>query len=455
MKKEPKITDFISYDELRQDPSFPKSRWGFIKWMFKNMWQGIKGSFPKNILIILGSALFYWLFNLFFLSYVNDSCFFGNGRFRNSSILPYLFGGLIYKGNRLKGFDVMPGEITTWFYNMTLMMSLIWLISGIIRRIRTKNFIAPLKDIFRIPSLQKGYRASSAGDFTRLTLVPMGIAFLLGFLLKSPFTIGFLALFLLLSFGQGNESPHINMLFIYQGAKNLGSKKPQAIVCDGDAALPLFGLGIGFLLDFILVLILWNTFNYSFWSRLIFSLLIGSLLIFIGFGGSIQLKNKSVKAIGCFLLFTGVVSLLPIIALAHDGGWLESGKNLKDWLQNPGTTLMPEVGVGGVVGLIFGWAANMGLAGVLDAFTGGVGSAAVGTAAGAGQGPLELGLAAYETALSRLGPMGKAFGNAWRTTIDVLGGADRLAMRAQVQVAVAADQVQVAVAALAWVAVQA
>ncbi|MDD2955979.1 MAG: hypothetical protein PHD67_06660, partial [Oscillospiraceae bacterium] len=136
MKEKQIVPRLITYDQLRQDPTFPQSRMGFVKWFFRNLWQGIKAGFPVNLLIFLGVALFYWLFNLFFLSYVNDSCFFGNGRFASSSIIAYIFAGLVYKNSGLKGFDVMLGpSTTTWFYNFSMMLFLALWVGGLFRRI--------------------------------------------------------------------------------------------------------------------------------------------------------------------------------------------------------------------------------------------------------------------------------------------------------------------------------
>ena len=53
------VTRYITYEQLHQDPNFPKGRLGYIGWFFKNMWQGIKRGFPKNLLLVLGIGLFY------------------------------------------------------------------------------------------------------------------------------------------------------------------------------------------------------------------------------------------------------------------------------------------------------------------------------------------------------------------------------------------------------------
>ena len=91
------VTRCITYEQLREDHDFPKGRLGYIGWIFKNMWLGIKKGFPKNLLFVLGCGLFFWCFNLVFLGIINDSCFFGNGRYSRSSIIAYLFAGLIYE----------------------------------------------------------------------------------------------------------------------------------------------------------------------------------------------------------------------------------------------------------------------------------------------------------------------------------------------------------------------
>ena len=387
------------------------------------MWRSFKRGFPKNLLIVLGIGAFYWAFNLVFLGIVNDSCFFGNGRFSNSSIIAYLFAGLVYSGGA-KGFDWIPGgSITTWFYNLTLMLALTWLLGNLWRRIRSKGAAAPFRDYAHIGAKIKTCQISTTIPFGRTVAFWMGIAFLLGFFLKSPFTVLVLALWLLLSFGQGGESPLIYLLFIYQGAKNLKNKQPKSLTTGADVALPVFGLGLGFLLDFILILILWNGFDYKIWPRLLSTLLIGGLLLFTGLSGRLRPQSKVGKVAACFLLGFGIISILPVTAYADDGGWTESGQNILGWLANPGTHLMAAAGIGGPLGMIGGWLGNMVGGGVLDAFTGGVGSGAAGTAAGGlDGGPLGLGLGAYGAAMGPLGPVGNLLGNAWGDAIGALGG---------------------------------
>ena len=416
------VTRYITYEQLHQDPNFPKGRLGYIGWFFKNMWQGIKRGFPKNLLLVLGIGLFYWMFNLVFLGIINDSCFFGNGRFSRSSTIAYLFAGLVYE-NGAKGFDWIPGgSMTTWFYNLTFYGALFWLLGNIWRRIRTKGILMPIKDLLRVPGKLKKCWVSVTVPFAKRILLATGLGILAGFVLKSPFTLITLALWLFLSFGQGGESSIIYLLFIYQGAKNVKSKKPKKLITGADVAIWIFGLGLGMLLSFILCLVLWHATDYSMTSRLLCFLPLGVLLVFFGLGGKISM-NKAQQAVAGVLICFGYLYVKTMVVRADDGGWTESGRNIPGWLANPGTHLMAEAGLGSPAGMIAAWLGNMVGNAVLDHVTAGLGSAVASAADGAMQnGPLGLGLGAMNSALGPLGPVGDMISNAWSSSIDALAG---------------------------------
>ncbi|MBR2948618.1 MAG: hypothetical protein IKC46_02010 [Lachnospiraceae bacterium] len=417
------ITRCITYDQIRQEPSFPKGRLQFVGWLFRNMWKSLKAGFPKNLLIVLGLGLFYWIFNLIFLGIINDSCFFGNGRFSRSSAIAYLFAGLVYE-NGAKGFDWIPGgSMTTWFYNLTFFTALFWLVGNIWRRICKEGFLAPMKDIFRIPVNIKTCWNSVTVSFLGKIMLYMGLGILAGFLIKSPFTMVALTIWLLLNFGQGGESSLIYMMFIYQGAVNAKSKKPKALITGADVAVNILGLGLGMLFAFVVSVVLWNTTDYRILSRVLCFLPLGILLVFFGAGGRITMQSRTQKAATIVLLCMGSVWLRTLTAYADDGGWTESGSNIPGWLANPGTQLMEAAGLGGPAGMIAGWLGNMVGNGALDHVTAGLGSAAAGIGAGAQDGGiLGAGLGAYESALGGLGPMGNMLSNAWSGAIDALGG---------------------------------
>lgn len=419
------VTRVVTYDELREDPDFPKGRLGYIGWLFKNLWRGMRKGFPKNLLTVLGLGLFYWLFNLVFLGIINDSCFFGNGRFADSSVIAYLFAGLVYE-NGAKGFSWIPGgSMTTWFYNLTFYGALFWLLGNIWKRIRKGGVLMPVKDLLRIPKKLRACQASATVPFAKRIMLATGLGILAGFLLKSPFTLAVLALWLLLSFGQGGESFIIYLLFIYQGAKNLKSKNPPKLVTGADVAIGIFGLGAGMLISFVLCVILWNTTDYRMASRLLCFLPFGFLLVFFGLGGKISMQSKVQKAAAGFVLCVTYLYLKTVIVQADDGGWTESGRNIPGWLANPGTQLMELAGIGGPAGMIIGWLGNMVGGAALDHVTAGLGSAVASAADGALQnGPLGLGQGAMNAAFSPLGPVGDMISNAWSAASDALAGAE-------------------------------
>lgn len=416
------VTRCITYEQLREDPDFPKGRLGYIGWIFKNMWRGIKKGFPKNLLFVLGCGLFFWCFNLVFLGIINDSCFFGNGRYSRSSIIAYLFAGLIYE-NGAKGFDwIYGGSMTTWFYNLTFYGALFWLGGNVWRRIRKGGILMPIKDLLHVPGKLKKCWISVTVPFVKRIMLATGLGLLAGFVLKSPFTLITLAIWLLLSFGQGGESPIIYLMFIYQGAKNAKSKNPKALTTGADVAMWIFGLGLGMLLSFIICVVLWHTTDYSMTSRLLCFLPLGVLLVFFGLGGKISMSKAQQAAAGVLVCF-GYMYVKTMVVRADDGGWTESGRNIAGWLANPGTHLMGAAGIGGPAGMIAGWLGDMIGGGALDHVTGGLGSAVAGTAAGGMGGDLMgLGQGAMNAAFGPLGPVGDMLSNAWGSAADALAG---------------------------------
>ncbi len=354
-QKQLQIDVAVAYETFEKNPNVPKSKKEFIQNIFKSIWLGLKKGFPKNLIVALCIGLAYWLFNIFFLAYINDTCFFNE----NTSYLAYIFGG---KAKNVKG---IPNDTLTWYYSFTFMFTLIFLIKSVIRRMLEKGFLAPFKDIFRIKPSYNAYMNATQYEAAKLIFIPMAISFILSYLIVNPFTILLLSIIMFLSFAKGMESAFISIIFAFRVSKNLG-KNPidRRSVLDGDIALPLFGLAAGFLFYSFLIIIMWFLFKYSFLVRTMVSLVF--LILFLVLGMKNTMSNKSVKNTVNILLFSAFSLLSYKTASADDGGWSESGRSLAGFLANPGAAIMALAGLGGQIGAAFGYIVDTVVGGALE-----------------------------------------------------------------------------------------
>ncbi len=334
----------ISYDTFEKNTDMPKSAKAFISIFFKNAWANLKSGFPKNLIVALAIGLAYWLFNIFFLAYINDTCFFHD----ETSYLAYIFGG---ESKSAKG---IPSGRLTWYYNFTFMLTLVFLIKSIIKRMIKKGFFAPAKDIIGIRKHYNAYMDCSQYEGARLLFIPMGIAFVLSYLIVNPFTILLLSIIMFLSFARGMESAITSFIFSFKVSKNL-NKNPidRKSVLEGDIALPIFGFAVGFLFYSLLIIIMWFLFDYSFIIRTIVSALFALAFLILGITNT--MKNKAVKTSINALVFTAFSALTYKTVFADDGGWSESGRNLAGFLANPGSDIMGKAGLGGDAGATLGY----------------------------------------------------------------------------------------------------
>ncbi len=385
MTQMPKIKRAIKYQQFLDDPNFPKSRRAFIARMFSNAFKSLKNLKPKDLILPISLALAYWLFNIYFLGFINDSCFFD----KKTSHLAYLFSGVA--NFNVKGIaDDMP----TWPYVFTFTFSFVYLLKSIFRRMLKHGFLAPLLDFFRIFKLAKSYRESSLKPIYQLLFLPMAWAFIVGFLIVNPLTMITLAFILLLSFGMGAQSPLINLRFFYSVASELGRKKRRGQVLDGDVALPVLGWGIGFLLYFIISISLWFIFDYHFWARITVTCLFVIAFLFLGFGGRLKFKSSTTTAL--FVVLSALTILSLSIVFAHDGGWTESDKNFIEWLNNPGTQLTALMGIGGMSGILCAFMLNSYVGKIISLFTGELGAVLISALISGETDPFYLALAAFD-----------------------------------------------------------
>ena len=76
----------LTYEQIKENPDFPQSRWALIKMLFKSQWQQFKSGFPKNLLkillwrilpMLLFAGLFY-VINIYVICFMNDTLWINN-----------------------------------------------------------------------------------------------------------------------------------------------------------------------------------------------------------------------------------------------------------------------------------------------------------------------------------------------------------------------------------------
>ncbi len=370
-----------TYHALMADPSFPRSRIGYIGWMLKNSFLALKSASWKSLLFGgLGYALFALfsvIWNLYATCYLNDTFYFSI-RSMWGNLTPYLLAGTVDTPSPLKGFQMNWGTVTTEYLVLPLSIFSLLFLRGIFSRIRTAGVTSIFRDLFRIPSLLRSCSAASPRSVRYHIGKGVFYSCIFGFLLYNPFAVALLVPILLLSFAQGEDSSLASFLMMWRtaaSAKKVEAQKQKPILFE-EILLDVFGLCFGFFLYSILNFVMWHFFDYHIVLRLVVSILF-LLLSLVGTGpaspdsgskkesSSSGARKKQMSrgklAVFAFCAVLGVAAAVLFfqtgIALADDGGWTESGKTLEGLFANMGFSLI--LGLSVFVGLL---TAGVGLA---------------------------------------------------------------------------------------------
>lgn len=366
-----------TYNSLMADPHFPHSRIGYVWWILKNCFLGLKASsFKSAALSLLGYVLFgvfsiFW--NMYGTCYLNDTFHFSK-RSMWGDLTPYLLAGTLDTPSAIKGFQMNWGNISTEYIVLPLSITALLLLRGLLSRTWKGGITAVGRDLIGIPSLIERCRKTCQKTLGYFIGKGLFYSCIFGFLLFNPFAAALLAPVLLLSFAQGEDSALAMLLMTWRTAasvKKVESGKQSPVIFE-EILLDIFGLSVGFFLYSIFNFVMWQFFDYHIILRLVLSVLLMFLaLIRTGNGKrpaktaiskkdapskKTDSKKTAVKRLAvfalCFLLaVTAAVLVLKTgIAFADDGGWTESGRTLEGLIANMGFAFI--MGISVLIGLL-------------------------------------------------------------------------------------------------------
>ncbi|MCR5033475.1 MAG: hypothetical protein K6A92_11530 [Lachnospiraceae bacterium] len=359
-----------SYDAVWHSEKLPHTKPGYFLWRVKQFLRGLLLGIPFRILVF---ALIL-LFNVVMTGYVLDTCFFD--RIVDVSVVqgfgklnPYILGGLVVRQaiqiqdprSSIPGLDTaLDIQLVSTFGTSVLSMffsyALFRVISLIILRFKSAH-LGAFMDFPAMPALVKDYANRANTPLIKHFAAGCFYAFVIGYVIKNPVAIPLFGVMFLLYFAMRENNTPALQKFIF----TCTGKEKKTAPLYADAALSVWGLGVGFLLYTVVVAILWNLFFYHFWARTLFTFAFCVLFVFLYSGGRLS-GAKKLAVNGILLLLGSSLFVLGfgLIARADDGGWSESGRTIGGWLRNPGTKVLARNG--GVKGL----AGALGLGGLYD-----------------------------------------------------------------------------------------
>lgn len=429
IKKDEKIYT-IQYESLLEDPNFPKSRWQLFRRLMKNTWSNIKKSFPKSLITTLIFMLVMFIFYVVYLSVIVDTFYLSGGN-KNQfwlSIRPYIMPGVMRSRSGFRGFSHLKRNVNTLYVVLPFIylatMTLKKMVTSFLKKGAVKGFFG---NLFSVNITIKKYKQLVEEPILKIFYKEFIIAFVLGFLIKNPFTILLLSILLFLSVVKNNKSELMLFLAMLKVTNNI-KKNTHNFVSMGNIAFSVLGLSVGFFLNFIMIIPIWFFFNYSIWARGVFTLLFVALFIFASFQSKNKQKQKQkTKDTAAAMLLTIILCGLAMgsqRAFGDDGGWTESGSTIAGWFANPGSKLLSMLGLSGSAVSAAGFASDLVAASVynyfgVDAFVS-LGSLIGGF--GKPTGSAEANLTFAKAGLGPLGPLGEKLGSAVGGINDAMSG---------------------------------
>lgn len=349
---------YIDYEDLRKDPIFPNSPMKFIGSIIKGSWTNFKKSLPKSLIIPIILFLVIGVFNTFFLAVIVDTFYFHTGAdsFINKIII-YLVPGIVGGSSGLPGFSHLKNDINTLSVVMPMLFILSFLLrDGFSTLISKEKRKKVFKDLSNLNKNKKIYIGLSDKEKGAQYLKGMIIAFIIGLLVKNPFTIFLLAILFFLSFIKNNGSNTIIFIGTMLASRNI-KKGKRDFINFGNIALIILGISYGFIVYFALTSLLFIFLNYHIIARIVFTVIFVVAFIML----LMKNKGKTTKIVTVLLLFIVIAVVLSfnITLYADDGGWSESGANFFDWLANAGTKIIAALGFTGSISAAIGWATNL------------------------------------------------------------------------------------------------
>lgn len=338
--EDPETYTSLSYQKLIHMEGYPLSRLELLKFQFRNIVNSFRDW--KRILKILGIyiliAFIVVVWNMFGMCYLNDTFRMDRRAFWGDATA-YLFAGIVGYGSGLKGFSFVKDTINTTFLAASFYFLLTISIKSLWNDFSHRKMGENLKGIVELAPKVKLYSKVVDRKLSSYLWGGLAIASIIGMILWNPFTIFLLSLMLLFSCAKCERGLISPVIMMYRTSTDyqkvqVGKKKCPLFA---NIQLWLFSLGLGFLFNSVVNLIIWFLFDYNLWARLIFSTLF--VLIALLKLGIIKI-NKPSKVFSVIFVCVIAGGLLWFshygMVFADDGGWTESGGSLLGLFQNSG-----------------------------------------------------------------------------------------------------------------------
>jgi len=406
----------VTYKEL-QNSNLPKSRMALLLAGFKAWWLEFVKGMPGNLLkpLILAAVIF--AVNLLVVT-VGKTTRLINSHDRASSLLMYLFatdgvfGGKY--GIRGYGESYIGSSLGVVF---SLDFVLITGISMAIKRFRnTKKLI--FSDIKTSSVVKKAALTYATKPQNLFFYRGLFTAFIIGLVLKNPLAILAAAFFLMAEAGQAKESTLFAFLFQWRIIGNLKKEKRETVM-DADVILDIYYTAMGMWIYVPVVAFLWFAFHYHTAARVIVTVLFAVLFLFLS-----QKKVTTTQRMTVTMLF--LVCLAGAVWIANGMDVQAKGFDIADpWPNKPRRTKIQlqeygangkqnadESGGRGFFAFISFHFSNI-ISQIGTFFTKGTYEAIkAGIDMAQTDNNFDMGLAAYESAMSNAGPLGESVSNA-------------------------------------------
>lgn len=410
----------VTYEELR-NRNLPKSRMALLMAGFKSWWLKFVKGMPGNLLKPLIMAGVIFVVNLLVMT-IGKTTYRINSADKASSLIMYLFAGDGVFGGEygIRGF----GENyigNTLKVVLSLDFVLIMGITMAIRRFKsTKKLI--FSDIKRSNAVKKAAFGFATQQKNLYFYRGLFTAFIIGLILKNPLAILAAAFFLIAEAGQAKESELFAFLFQWRVIGNLKKEKPETVM-DADVILDIYYTAIGMWIYVPVVAFIWIAFNYSTAARVIVTVLFAILFMYLSQKKVTTKQRMTVSMLffGCLVGAIWYANGMDAQAKGFSLGDLpdslggdrprRTGSQLKDFrVERKENT--DESFLRGIFSAL-SLAASQIWNSVADFFTGGTYNAIdAGMQMAGADNSFDMGLAAYQSAMSNAGPLGDAVSNA-------------------------------------------
>jgi len=330
---------YVEYDEVWKNDDFPKSRGQFMSKIVKENIREFKKKFPKNLIIPILTSIIVFVavvvalamgVNSFYMGYLESLPMMYH-------FVPYLVPGIVDGKVYIEGFSHYNGSVNTLWIVYPLYFIAAMVIRGLFKTIFGKK---QLKELFiniaNLSKSKKSYRATCEVNTRAVFAKGLLISFIIGLIVKNPFTILFLSIFFVFVYIKNMKSELVQLILMWRVTGNLKKGKLD-YVSVGKLMLEMRSIAYGFFLYFILCAVMWFVLSYSIWARVILTLIFVILFVLIMFQGRVL---KAAKGISIIAIIMTTVAVSSFVVFGDDGGWAESGGNFFAWLGNAGSKII-------------------------------------------------------------------------------------------------------------------